>query len=509
MPRDGALHDDPLVGLSQRLPPQNLEAEQALLGAILANNTAFHRVCGVLRPEHFADPANGRIYQEAGRLILRGGVADAVSLHSVFEQAGVLDEVGGTPYLARLLATMVGIQPAVEYARAVYSCYQRRQLIEWGETVINRAFGGELGENADGEAQIAAATDGLMDLSAAATSDQPAISIGEAARRALRQAEAEARGEGIGALRSGFNSFDNAVGALRPGWFYILGGRPSHGKSSLALQVAIGVARALRIEAENAPPFSGAGGQVLFFSLEMPADQVGGWAACQLAGVPNDVLNGERPTTAAEAEAILHAQRDLDGLPLQIIDAVGMSGPAMALRTRVEGQRVAVRLVIVDHLQKVVAGLEDKRFGAFNPTLETGRTTSALKDLSRQIAAPVMVLAQLRADVDHRENPRPRLADLLYAGGADADVAMFLFREERYLSRQPPDKLPKETDEQYSKRRDTWHRKWEACRNRAELLVEKRRQGPLGTVSLGFNAQCTSFYDVGTAGPDDQWEAPP
>lgn len=499
----------PLFGLSQRLPPSNPQAEAALLGAILANNSAFHRVVSFLKPEHFADPCNGLVYREAARLILRGQLADAVTLRTVFEQSGRLDEVGGTGYFADLLSAMIGIVSASDYGRAIHDAWLRRQLIEAGREMIENAFGADV--ELDGEQQISAATDRLMELSSVGVKDAPLVSIGDAARIAIRNAEDEAAGKATGAIRTGFGPLDDAIGALRPGWFYILGGRPSHGKSSLAIQAAIGVARALKREELNAEPFSGAGGQVLFFSLEMPSEQVGGWAACHIAGISNDFLNGERPMSAQEAVAFMAAQRELDTLPIQIVDAVGLSGPAMALRTRAENQRRRVRLVILDHLQKVVAGMDDKR-GQFNPTLETGRTTSAMKDLARRIGVPVLVLAQLRADVDQRDNPRPRLADLLYAGGADADVAFFMFREERYLQRRPPERAPRESDEQHAKRVDIWNRKWDECRGRAEILVEKRRQGPLTTVRVGFNGPTTSFFVLGATGDDevpDFWDGTP
>jgi replicative DNA helicase len=453
-----------------------------------------------LKPDHFADPIHGRIYRECAKIILRGGIADAVTLKSVFEQSATLNEVGGTAYLAQLLGAMVGIVNAPEYGRAVHDAWLRRQLIDIGQNTIRAAYGSDSG---DGEAQLSAVTEALMELSSKGQRDAPAIDIGEAARIALRSAEAEARGEASPVLRSGFKPLDELIGGFREAWFYLLGGRPSMGKSTLALQASLGVARRLKDEELNAPPFTAAGGVVLVFSLEMPADQVGGWACCHLAQVGNDVLDGRLMTTA-EAAAFLIAQRELDELPIKIIDAVGMSGPSIALRARAENMKRRVRLVVIDHVQKVVSGqISDRKF---DPTQETARTTSALKDLSRQLSSPVLALAQLRAEVDHRDNPRPRLADLLYAGGADADVAMFLFRAERYLPRQPPEKFVKENEETYAKRREHWHRQWDEARNRAEIICEKRRSGPLGQVTVGFSGPTVSFYALG-ADPID--EPPP
>lgn len=496
---------DSIIGLSQRYPPCNLEAEQSLLGAILANNQAFHRVVSFLKPDHFYDAVHGVIYREMARLILRGQLVDAVTLRTVFEQSDALADVGGTAYLAKLLGAMVGIINAQEYGRAVHDAWLRRQLINLGVGMVHSAFGAEPAK--DGEAQIADATEALMELSSVGAKEAPEVSVGDAARLAVLAAEAFARGEVSGLMRTGLDALDAAIGFLRPSLFYILGGRPRMGKTSLALQIAISAARQLQREAEAAPPFSGAGGVAVIHSLEMSAEQLGGWAVCQLAGVANDILDGAAMTTA-QAAAVLAAQRELDALPLVIVDAIGLSGPAMALRTRAINMRRRVRLVVVDHLQKVVAGQEGDRNGM---TAATARTTSALKDLCRQIDCPVLALAQLLRDVDKRDDPRPRLADLMYAGESDADVAFFLFREELYLKRRPPERNVKESDEGFAKRRAEWGDKWEACKGRSEVIVAKRRQGPESSVMLGFDGPRTRFYQLGTGGdvpdaPTGLWE---
>lgn len=487
----------PLFGLSQRQLPGNLQAEQALLGAILANNRAFHRVVAFLKPEHFLDPIHGRIYREAARLILRGQLVDAVTLKSVFEQTGVLDEVGGTAYLAQLLTAMVGIINAGEYGRAVHDGWIRRRLIEVGTDVIERAFGAD--PEVDGEAQLAVASDELLDLTSGAAKEAPAVSAGDAARAAVMAAEAIARGDASFGLHTGLPALDRLIGPLRDRWFYGLGARPGMGKTSLLTQMFVAAARQLQAEEAAAPPFSGAGGDVVIFSLEMSAEQLSGWMLCQMAGVPNDVLEG-RPMTTAEAERMLEAQRELDSLPLQIIDAVGMSGPAIALRCRAMNARRRVRLVGVDHVQKIVAA----RDGRESETVATQKTSSALKDLAGKIEAPVVALWQLGREVDKRDDPRPRLSDLLYGGETDVDVALFLFRAERYLKKRPPEKYLKETDEQHARRVDEFHKQWAAAKGRAEALCLKRRQGPEGTVTFRFDGPTTTFSEIGAAADPDQ-----
>jgi replicative DNA helicase len=504
--RESAAQGDwSLVGLSQRLPPSNLQAEQALLGAILANNRALDRVVGFLKAEHFADPINARIYSECCKLILSGHLADAVTLKETFQHSGELDEVGGTPYLASLLSAMVGIINAGEYGRTVLDCWVRRQLIEVGAATVNRAFISDA--DCDGEAQIRLVTEALMRLASSSGREAEAIQIGAAARSAVERAEAIVRGEIRGVLRSGLGVVDRAVGDWWPECFYILGGRPGMGKSSLALQIAVGAARQLREEIANAPPFSGADGVVLYFSLEMPAAQLGGWAACQIAQVNNEVLRGRR-MVPREALAIVQAQQELDTLPIEVIDAVGMSGPAIALRAQSVNHIRRVRMVVVDTVQKVISSTPDEKWTGGGDNIKTSRTTSALKDMSRSLRCPVLGLAHLRRDVDQRDNPRPRAGDLLYAGEGDADVLAFLFREERYLSHDPPPRATRESDDQYDRRVSVWREQWRNAKGRAELIIAKARSGAEGSHRLGFRETLVTFYELGepAEAPPDLWD---
>lgn len=476
-------------------PPANLQAEQALLGAILANNKAFSLVSGFLHPDHFFDPLHGLVYAECARRILRGHVVDAVALKDAFPTVE-----NSNAYLAGLLAAMVGIVNAGEYGRAVHDCWLRRQLSEIGSTMIGAALSGS---DMAAEDQLSQATEALMELSSKAAKDAPMVPIGDAARQAVANADAARRGDGGGVLHSGLPPLDKVIGGLQPGQLYVLGGRPSMGKSSLAIQVMVGCARTLREEMLNSSGFASVGGQVLFFSLEMPSEQVGAWSACHIAGITNEGFEGlaDRPFTLDEAERLLVAQRELDALPINVIDAVGLSGPAIALRARSENQKRRVRLVVVDHVQKLVASLTSEA-RRFDPTAETARTTSALKDLSRQLNCPVIALAQLKAEVDSRDNPRPRLADLMYAGGADADVAVFLYRAERYLDKRPPVKMPKEPEESWAKRKDYWEREWAEARDRVEIIGGKRRSGPLVDAVCGFDGARTLFYEIGGDAPE-------
>lgn len=485
-------YQSPLLGVSLRMPPNNIQAEQALLGAILANNRAFGLVAGFLKPQHFADPIHARIYEQCARGISRDQLVDAVTLKVTFEHAGILDEVGGTPYLAQLLTAMVGIMNAGEYGRAIYDAWLRRELIDIGQTVADTAHGAD--PDLDGEAILQLAADQLMDLSSSASRDAPAVSIGDAARDGVDRQEARQRPGGARGLSTGLHIIDQAIGDLEGSQLYLLGGRSGMGKSTLAIQTAIAAARQLAAEEAAAPPFSGAGGQVLFFTLEMPPWQVGWWATCHIAKLDNQTLR-ERSLTYDEAMLVKAAQAELDRLPLKLIDGRGMTGAGIALRTRAESQKRRVRLMIGDHLSKLQS---DQALEKQGQTVSMSKTTSGQKNLAKQLDIPVLWLAQIGREVDKRDDPRPRLSDLMYAGEADADVAFFLFREERYLKKRPPEKYPgKESEEQYDKRRAAWRKKWDDCEGRAELIVAKRREGPETLIMLGFSGPTTSFYALG------------
>src|SRR6185437_9244720 len=224
--------DSPLFGLSQRLPPSNVQAEQALLGALLANNRAYERVSEFLAPEHFADPIHGRIFQAVARRIEAGQLADAVTLKAEFEHAGILDEVGGTAYLTQLLTAMVGIINAGDYGRAVHDTWMRRQLIDIGETVVNNAFGAE--PELDGVKQIEAAEQSLFDLAADNGSSGGFVTFERALTDAILGAEkAFRRPGGVSGLTTGLRDLDNKMGGLHPSDLLILAGRPGMGKTAL------------------------------------------------------------------------------------------------------------------------------------------------------------------------------------------------------------------------------------------------------------------------------------
>ncbi len=487
-----ALFPRDIFGLSARQPPSNMQAEQSLIGAILCNNKAFDRVADFLEAEHFFDPVHQRIYQRISERILSGEIADAVTLKNDFEASGVLDDVGGTAYLASLLTAMVGIIQAAEYGRAIYDCWIRRRLIELGSNVVDSAFNAQPGM--DAVKQIEMAERALGDLVAGDGRRSRTLSVGEAIIEAMAESEAIARGERQAGYRSRLQPFDEALGGLWPKTMVLLAGVPGAGKTALALQVAYMIARNLRNDAlaagrtpEEAMRIPG----VLFISLEMSAAELGLRMVAWLAGVPMAVIREGRADWV-HVRNLAAAQREAATVPLHIIDCVGLSVGLLGAKVRMEARRRPAVVVMVDHL--LVLDNDDPR--ARDGGLSPGMVMKATKDLKRLTGALnvcMVVLTHLSRDHLRRVNPRPNMSDLKLGGEGDADAIMLLYRPEDAMDRTPPKRTPKEGAERYKQRLDEHENDLAAVKNLVELIVPKNRQGPKGVTRARIDGATTSF----------------
>ena len=320
--------DSPLLGLSQRLPPSNMQAEQALLGALLANNRAYERVSEFLAPEHFADPIHGRIFQAIARRIEAGQLADAVTLKAEFEHSGVLEEVGGTAYLAQLLTAMVGIINAGEYGRAVHDAWLRRQLIDIGETVVNNAFGADA--ELDGAQQIEAAEHSLFQLATDGAVAGGFVTLERALIEAIHGAERAFKRAGhVSGLTTGLHDLDAKMGGLHPSDLVILAGRPGMGKTSLATKVAVSAAKALLAEARAADPNALSKATVAVFSLEMSAEQLATRLLSEESQVSSDrIRRGD--ISQRDFDKFVHVSREVASLPIDIDDTPAITLSALA-----------------------------------------------------------------------------------------------------------------------------------------------------------------------------------
>ena len=482
-----------LFGLSQRLPPRNEQAEQALLGALLANNKAYERVSDFLLPDHFADPIHGRIFEAIRRRVERGQLADAVTLKAEFEHSGVLDEVGGTAYLGQLLSAMVGIINAGEYGKAVHDAWLRRQLIDIGEIVVNNAFGADAA--LDGSGQLEQAEQALFDLAARGGNDGGFITFETALVGAIEIAQlAFKRSGGVTGLTTGLRDVDGKLGGLHPSDLLILAARPGMGKSSLAVKFCYGAAKALLDEARAIDPAAKPKATVAFFSLEMGAEQIATRLLSEESRISGDrIRRGD--IGQKEFDKFVQVSREISALPLLIDDTPAITLSALRSRCRRLKRTQGLALVCIDYLQLMRPALGTR---PENRVLEISQITQGLKALAKEMGVPVVALSQLSRAVESREDKRPQLSDLRESGSIeqDADVVMFIYRDDYYLKQREPKPIAFDNTEKYNTAMSKWQSDMEAVHNKAELIIEKQRHGPTGKVDLIFEGEFTRFADA-------------
>ena len=490
---------------SYRVPPRNFEAEMGLLGAILINNRAFEHVSEFLRADHFAEPLHGKIYDACATLIERGQRADPTTLKHFFDNDGAYDEIGGAAYLARLAADAITVINAADYGRLIHDLSLRRQLIDLGTDVVNDGYGTDLERLAT--QQIETAEQRLYDIATTGEYDAGLRPFTSALAGAITMAQAAFRREGrLAGLASGFHNLDLLLGGLHKSDLVILAGRPSMGKTALATNIAFNVVKAYRRDTDA--PSSAApddGGVVGFFSLEMSAEQLASRILAEEAQVLSDkIRKGELNDT--EFSKLVSASQSLQRAPFFIDDSPALSVSALRTRARRLKRQRGLDLVVVDYLQ-LLQGSHIARNE--NRVQEISEITRGLKTLAKELDVPVLALSQLSRAVEQREDKRPQLSDLRESGTIeqDADVVMFIFREEYYLERSEPTRRADESEDQYQGRHMRWQENMGKVENLAELIIAKQRHGPTGKVELRFHHQITKFDNVeeshGRAADDD------
>jgi replicative DNA helicase len=477
---------DPIA--AARTPPHNIEAEQALLGSILVNNIAYEKVGEILSAEHFYDPVHGRIYGAVSTLINRGQIADSKTLRGLFNDDPALANLGGAQYLADLAASVITIINAEDYARLIHDLYLRRQLITLGEDVVNEAYRHDLDEPAKN--QIEKTESRLFELAKTGEIDRGFIKLEKALVASLKMAEeAHRRDSHVTGVTTGLRDLDRKMGGLQRSDLVILAGRPSMGKTALATNIAFNAARAFHDTdgKEGAP--------VAFFSLEMSSEQLATRLLGEYSSVPSDkIRRGE--IKADDFTKFLEAAKVLSRAPLFIDDTPALS--VASLRTRARRlKRIAPNLgaIVIDYLQ-LLHGTSNRN--GDNRVQEVSEITRGLKALAKELDIPVIALSQLSRAVEMREDKKPQLADLRESGSIeqDADVVMFVYREEYYHARSEPTRRNDEPEEKFNQRHARWQERGDQIRNIAEVIIAKQRHGPIGTIELHFDGQFTRFSDL-------------
>ncbi len=467
--------------------PYDIEVEQALLGAILVDNQALEKVSGTLKPEHFYDPLHQRLYEVMCATFERGGlVMTPLTLHAAMKADPGLQEVGGHAYLAGLAQAAPALPNVRDYARILHDLAVRRGLIAIGEDIVNTAY--EAPHEKPPQAQIEEAEKALYRLSDTARYGEGPLDFAESLKRAVDNAErAQLRGGKISGVATGFAELDGLLGGLQPSDLLILAGRPGMGKTSLATNMAFHAARAFAQDMEDGAEVP-RGAPVLFFSLEMAAQQLAARILSERTEIEMwKIRNGK--FSEAEWEKFVLTMQELSTLPLYIDDTGGISIAQIAARARRLKREKKIGLVAIDYLQLI----EPSR-RAENRVQELTEITKGLKALAKELNVPILALSQLSRGVDSRDDKRPVLSDLRESGSIeqDADVVMFVYREEYYLkSREPEPGTPDHTK---------WLEKMERCHRKAEVLVEKHRHGATNKVELFFDDRFTRFSDLAREG---------
>lgn len=456
--------------------PHNFEAEQALLGSILVSNATYHRVSEFLKPEHFTDPLHGRLFDSVSRLIERGQVVSPVTLRTYAERDEGLQNAGGVDYIARLASASVQVIDAVAYAKLVTDLYLRRRLIEIGEEAIATAY--RPSPDCEATAQIEAVERSLYALADSG-------SFGEAKpftallTEAAREAEmAHQRQAGTSGISTGFLAIDGILGGLHRSDLIILAARPAMGKSALATNIGFNIARSYREAMVDDRKVVADGAAVGIFSLEMSGTQITHRLMAECAEVANDKVRKGQMTNL-EMDRYLNAVVELQHLRLYVDDTPALTISALRTRARRLKRQYGIGFIIVDYLQ-LLRGSTNAGDGRVQEVSEISR---GLKTLAKELDVPVLALSQLSRAVENRQDKRPQLADLRDSGTIeqDADVVMFIYRDEYYLAQS----VKKGTPEHI------------ASMGLAEINIAKHRHGPTGTIPMRFNGAYTKFSDMG------------
>ena len=465
--------------------PHSIEAEQQILGAILTNNEIYDRVSQIIKDAHFFDPVHAKIFAIAEARIKSNKLASPVTMASFMENDEGLKELGGSEYLARLAASAVAAFAANEYAQIIYDLAIRRKLIALGQDISARAADVNVEDEPD--KQIVTAEQALYHLAETGDEVKGFQSFLAAVTTALKTAgNAYKRDGGLSGISTGLIDMDKKLGGMHKSDLLILAARPSMGKTSLATNIAFSIAKTYqRGTLQDGSEGTINGGVVGFFSLEMSAEQLAARVLSEASEIPSEQIR-RGDMTESEFRRFVDAAKTLESCPLFIDDTPALPISQLAIRARRLKRIHGLDLLIVDYLQLVRPdSTKDSRVN------EVSEITQGLKALAKELQIPVLALSQLSRQVENREDKRPQLADLRESGSIeqDADVVMFIYREEYYKEREKP------SDHELEKIAK-WQDDMENLHGKAEIIISKQRHGPIGVVELSFEGKYTRFGNL-------------
>ncbi len=453
--------------------PNNIEAEQSLIGSILLNNEMFDEISLIVSNKNFYDPMHQKIFSAIEKLIYGGMLANPITLKNYFENQK--DELNIPDYLVKITKFSASSRQAYEYARLIYDLFVKRELIKISENIIDIAKLNEL--DSDGQSIIENFEKSLFDLAEKGSFSSSLVKFDEAMKLTIEMASnAYKNDEGIVGVPTGLTDLDERLGGLHKSDLIIIAGRPSMGKTALATNIAFNAAKKIQDDGKKS--------SIAFFSLEMSSEQLSTRILAEQARIKsNDIRRGK--ISEEQFDKFIETSKNISELPLYIDETPAISIAAVSNRARRIKRLFGLDMVVIDYIQLMRAtNTKDGR------VQEISEITQGLKALAKELSVPVLALSQLSRAVEQRDDKKPQLADLRESGSIeqDADVVMFVFREAYYLQRKEPAPATVEHAE--------WQAKMSDIASRAELIIGKQRHGPTGNVFLEFEEMFTKFKDI-------------
>ena len=463
-----------LVRESFKELPNNIEAEQSVIGSILVTNEIFDEINTIISNTNFYDPMHQKIFNAIESMIYKGMLANPITLKNYFENEK--DELNIPEYLVKITKFSTSVRQAIEYSKIIYDMFVRRELIKISEQIIDNSKESDL--NNSGQNIIENSEKLLYDLAEKGTFNSSLIKFDDAMKQTIEMASAAYKNEGgIVGVPTGLRDLDDKLGGLHQSDLIIIAGRPSMGKTSLATNIAFNAARNIQE--------SGTKSSVAFFSLEMSSEQLSTRIISEQARIgSNDIRRGR--ISDEQFDQFLETSKNISELPLFIDETPAISIASMSNRARRIKRLHGLDLIVVDYIQ-LMKGLFNNKDGRVQ---EISQITQGLKAIAKELGVPVVALSQLSRQVEQRDDHKPQLADLRESGSIeqDADVVMFVYREGYYLQR----KEPREATVEHAE----WQAKMNEVAHLAEIIIGKQRHGPIGKVTLEFEERFTKFKDT-------------
>ncbi len=453
--------------------PNNIEAEQAILGSILVSNEIFDDISPIVNSLNFFDPMHQKIYAAIEKLIFSGMLANPITLKNYFEKEK--DDLNIPDYLIKITKFSSSSRQTLEYSKLIYDLYIKRELIKVSENLSYTAKSNDLDKN--GKTIIEETEKTLFDLAERGNFNSSLIKFDEAMRQTIDMASNAYKNEdGIVGVPTGLTELDGRLGGLHKSDLVIIAGRPSMGKTALATNIAFNSAKYIQDNAKKSC--------VAFFSLEMSSEQLSTRIIAEQSRIKsNDIRRGK--ISEEQFDKFIETSKNISELPLYIDETPAITIAALSNRARRIKRLFGLELIVIDYIQLMRAN-----FAREGRVQEISEITQGLKALAKELSVPVLALSQLSRAVEQRDDKKPQLSDLRESGSIeqDADVVMFVYREAYYLQNKEPRPATVEHAE--------WQAKMNEVSHLAELIIQKQRHGPTGTVMLEFEAMFTKFKDL-------------